>query len=376
MPRHIALKKLKSSDLSFFKSYLKRNPDAKQKGFNLDTSVMEGVFFPSLKAQLAPLPKQAAHVDLTLFGPGLTEAHTLARKVKRDAKNIRLNGEVVDNPISQPARYDILAPGDFALMEFSGVPLPSAVKVVLISATHQDDGAIHAALLSLLPAERASMKVLAEDDLERLIASTNPSPQHPIRDWLDAELLEEIGHGDGNAAERLNRRRPGRGISLSDLKASKEAAARTGLLGEELLDLFLTSPGLPWVTSHEWVAQTNAISPFDFLLAAEAGLRHADAKSTSGKFANPIYLSIAELIHAVDDDAPYDIFRLYQVTEESARLRIARDIGSRLRPVLDALKNVPHGASVDSLSFEPSFFDFEDEEYLIETPVDENEVGE
>ena len=85
---------------------------------------------------------------------------------------------------------------------------------------------------------------------------------------------------------------------------------------------------------------------------------------------------LALTIYAVDDDAPYDIFRLYQVTEESARLRIARDIGSRLRPVLDALKNVPHGASVDSLSFEPSFFDFEDEEYLIETPVDENEVGE
>ena len=93
MSKKIALKKLKSSDLSFFKSYLQNNPKAKQKGFNLDNKVLGKKFFPSLKDLLRPLHKKATHVDLMIFGPGLARGHNLARKIKIDEKKLKRYSE-------------------------------------------------------------------------------------------------------------------------------------------------------------------------------------------------------------------------------------------------------------------------------------------
>ena len=360
MKKKIALKKLKSSDLSFFKSYLQKNPSAKQKGFNLDLNVMEGEFFPYLRELLEPRPKKAVHVDLTIFGPGAAGPHSLARKIKRDAKNIRLNGEIVDAPVTDPERYGKLTPGDFALLEFTGTPLPASVKVVLVAAACPDDHTVHQVLSTILPAISDSMKVLSVDDLDKVVQTADPVASHPIRDWLDDQLFEEVGYGDANAAVRLNKRRLGRGISPADFKTAKESAERTGFLGEELLDVFLRSRDLPDVSSHVWVSQENAISPYDFMINGCSGERHADAKSTSGKFSNPIYLSSAELKHAVESGVPYDIYRLYEVREAGALLRVAHDVGLKLGPVLKALDAFPPGVAVDSISFVPDFFEFTD----------------
>jgi len=199
------------------------------------------------------------------------------------------------------------------------------------------------------------MSVLSEDTLIDVVTAAAPPAIHPIREWLESGLLEEVGYGDASAAEKLNQRRLGRGISPTDFKVAKESAERTGRLGEELLDQFLQFQGLPGISTHKWIAQINAVSPYDFLLTDDAeGTRHADAKSTSGKFANPLYLSIAEIHHAVGCNVPYDIIRLYNVNEDSATFRIAKDIRTKLRSVLDALANVPAGVNVDSLSFKKS----------------------
>ncbi len=374
MLRKLALKKLKRSDLSFFKSFLSKNPLAKQKGFNLDLSVIEGDFFPSLRASLEPLSKRAAHVDLTMFGPGMAEAHVLARKVKRDAKNIRLNGEVVDGPPTHPNRYDILTSGDFAIMEFVGAALPTAVNVVLIAAKHAEDSAIHSALKAILPSEDDSMRALSERELEKVISDAAAPTSHPIRDWLDSALLEEIGLGNASAIHNLITRRRGRGLSPSDFKASKEAAERTGQLGEEILDQHLRHHGIAEVSGYEWVAQSNAISPFDFLLRMNDGsVRHADAKSTSGKFSNPIYLSISEIKHALSSGIPYDLFRLYEVNETTANFRVAKDIRRQLEAVKSALEHLPPGVAADALSFTPSFFDFEEAAFIVEDGEGEGE---
>lgn len=366
MSRKLAIKRLRQSDLSLFKSGLARYPKGKQKGFNIDKAVLEGTFFPSLTAFLEPLDKRATPVDLILFGPGVTQPDALTRKVKRDAKNFRLNGEVVNNPLVDPVRYDVLAPDDFALMEFTGAAAPSAVKVVLVAAGHLDDAGTHRALAALFPI--GSMRPISEDEIRQAIQLARPPPAHPIRDWLDEGLEEEVGRGDGEATEQLNHRRPNRGMSLSELQSARAAAERIGRIGEELLDDLLgESPSpVPDIAAHEWVAQVNAISPFDFLLTTSAGVvRHADAKSTSGSFDNPIHLSIAEIHHATQSGVPYDIFRLFDVKESSAMLRIAPDVASRLAPVVDALRAMPAGVKVDSLSFEPTFFGFAPEEIAI-----------
>lgn len=369
--KKLAIKKLKPSDLSFFKSYFVANPTAKQKGFNLDTRVMEGNFYPSLKARLAPLPQQAVHVDLTLSGPGLAGPYVLSRKIKIDAKNLRLNGEFIHAPHDDPNRYDEMGPGDFALFEFDGEPMPTTVKVVLIGAGNQEDDSLHRAFEGFMPGAGASMRAVSEEQLQALIEAANPAEGHPIRGWLDVVELERLGTGDGAIVSEVNRRRPGRGLTQAELRASKEAAERVGQLGEILLDLHLTSD--PEVERHEWVARENAISPFDFNVVIDGVERHVDAKSTSGRFASPVYLSVGEIRHATGPGITYDIYRLFEVTDEAAKFRVAKNIGARLSPVVDWLGNLPAGVSVDTMSFAPDFFGFEPEVFEIDGLAPEDE---
>ncbi len=344
-----------------------KHPQAKQKGFNLDLKVMEGTFFPGLRALLEPMPKHAAHVDLILYGPGETNGHTLARKVKRDAKNIRLNGEIVDAPIDHSDRYEILAPDDFAILEFSGEPLPHTVNVVLVSAKHADDASLHSALHRLMPSEGASMAVVTEDMIAKIVEAAAPPANHPIRGWLDSAILENISQGDSRATEIQNSSHNKRGISPADFQISRVSAEKTGARGEQLLNQFFLSTPFEEIEEHEWVSQINAISPFDFsLITKDRSFRHVDAKSTSGKFDNPVFLSLAEIKHAAKCIIPYDIYRLYNVTETSASLRIARDVGSLFASVLTSLKDLPSEVNVNTFSFDPSFFTFEDAVHHLE----------
>lgn len=374
MLRKLALKKLKKSDLTFFKSYFHSHDKAKQKGFNLDSQLIEGEFFPGLKTLLKPLPKKSALVALTFMGPGLAPAYPLARKIKIDAKNLRLNGELVHDPDDQPGRFDALQEDDFVLLEFGGSPLPDAVGAVLISAGVAEDAALHAQFMKLLPHKTDSMCAISEEELQRAIDVASPPASHPVRDWLEPELLEAVATGNTAAVEAVIKRRPGRGMSATELKAAKSSAERTGEIGEELLDAFFMSGKDPLVSTHEWISQDNAISPFDFLVNEPGGaIRHVDAKSTSGRFDTSLYLSTAEIHHALTSGVPYDIYRLHGVKETGAKLRIARDIRKQLEPVVEVLSSLPEGVSVDSLSFKPAYFSFDAEESSIETDAANSE---
>jgi hypothetical protein len=372
--RKLALKKLKKSDLTFFKSYFKNHDTAKQKGFNLDTKLIEGKFFPGLKDLLQPLPKKSAHVDLIFMGPGLARPYSLARKIKIDAKNIRLNGELVHDPEDQPGRFDALKEDDFVLLEFDGSPLPDTVKAILIAEAVPEDFALHVLFEQFLIGKNDSMCQVTEQALQEIIDHAKPLPNHPVRDWLEPELLEGVAIGDPGAVEEVNKRRPRRGMSAADLKAAKLAAERTGEIGEELLDVFLGSGDDPLVKSHKWISQENAISPYDFLVHDHGEfVRHVDAKSTSSAFSTPLYLSTAEIRHALKSGVPYDIYRLYHVSSTGAKIRIARDIRERLKPVMALLESFPQGVGVDSLSFKPEFFGFEPNEFPV-APIDDEDI--
>lgn len=365
MSRKLVLKKLKASDLSFFIPYLNQYPNTKQKGFNLDTRVIETALFPTLTAEIEATDDKRAPVALTFFGPGGAAPYMLMRKVLKQHKNWRLNGEAVPNPLDEPGRFDKIAPEDIAIMEFSGASMPDAVKVVLLSASDPKDAATHAAFSTAFPGE--SMSVLSEDAIEKVILAAGTPANHPIRDWLDKALLEQVGHGDPDATERLLKKRKDRGITAAELAKAKASAEKVGRLGEGLLNYYFETLEPVDLVNYEWVANVNAISPFDFKLTLKGGIeRHVDAKSTSGAFNGPLFLSMSELRHTLKSGVPYDLYRLYNVTETSALLRVAKDIAGKVRPVLDSLKTLPKGVTVDSLSFRPDFFVFETNEIPIE----------
>jgi hypothetical protein len=369
MSRKLALKRLKPSDLSFFQAYLLRFPQAKQKGFNLDQAVIEGQFFPKLSEEIAAMPDERALVALTFYGPGAAPEHLLVRKVLKQQKNWRLNGEAVHNPNDEPTRFDSLAPEDLAVLEFGGIGLPSSVKVVLLAAAEPADAATRAAFLARFPNDR--MTVMSEADIEEVLAAAGTPAEHPLREWLDRDLLEEVARGSVEAAKQVLVRRRGRGLSAAELRKAKLAAEAVGAKGEALLDEWLAGGADAEVASHEWVASVNAIAPYDFKVVTTSGaVRHLDAKSTSGPFDTPLHVSMGEMQHAVSSGTPYDLYRLYGVREKRASLRVARDVAPQFVPLLDTLAKLPPGVRADSLSIPPSYFGFGADELVIESGDD------
>ncbi|MFJ7023959.1 protein NO VEIN domain-containing protein [Pseudomonas aeruginosa] len=370
MSRKLALKRLTASDLTLFKWHFQNHPAGKQKAFNLDTAILAGRLYPQL-GEPALVPQPRYPLDLYLCGPGLAPANNLQRKILKQQKNWRLNGELIDNPVESPELYNILVPGDFALFEFSGDVTPTTAKVVLISSVLPADVGIHAELAHRFP--DGSMWVIEERLVQEVLVAAVPPPGHPLYDWAETSLLEDAALGGVAGTAAINARRGSRGISPEDFMRSRRNAEAIGVAGEELLNAWLEEEQrTERVRAFEWTASVNAVAPYDFRVTYPAGeVRVVDAKSTVGGFGNPIHLSLPELMVAVHGPEPYDIYRLYEVGEAGARMRVARNIGPSLRNILTTLNALPEGITVDGFSIRPECLDFLEEGITLVAASDE-----
>lgn len=371
MPRKLALKRLTASDLTLFKWHLQNHPAGKQKAFNLDAGVLVGVLYPQLgEPSLVPQPRFP--LDLYLYGPGLAAAaNNLQRKILKQQKNWRLNGELIDNPEDDPQRYNVLAPGDFALFEFSGDVIPQAAKVVLVASGVHSDTGVHAEFARRFP--DGSMWALQESVVSEVLTAAAPTAGHPLYDWVQSDALEDAALGGVAGTAAINARRGSRGISPDDFMRSRRTAEATGVAGEEFLNAYFEREHREGrIEQFEWSASINAISLFDFRITPfGGGMRLVDAKSTTGVFANPIHLSFGELYRAVQGPEPYDICRLYEVNGDGAKMRIATNIGPALRPILEKFSALPPEVTVDGISVRPEFLDFSHEEISCANSSDE-----
>jgi len=308
-------------------------------------------------------------LDLSLYGPGITPVHNIQRKILKQEKNWRLDGEYIDNPDEAPSRYNSLREGDLAVLEFAGAPIPVAMRVVLVSTSSKEDTALHVELTKLCAG--ASMIAVEPAALESAIERASPSEMHPILDWVDGAAVEDAAMGGAQGVQHLLKRRRGRGVSREEFERSKVAAETVGVQGEELLNThFETLKEKKKIQNFKWVSQENAISPYDFLeISAGQPVRKVDAKSTSGGFSNPIHVSLGELIES-QGDIPYDIGRLYEVREGFARLRVARDVKATFKRIVETIGQFPKGVSPDGLSIDPELLKFGDETII----KDEGEV--
>jgi hypothetical protein len=361
MPRKLLLKRLTASDLTLFKYHFFNRPAGKQKAINMDVAVFVHELYPSLPEAASKLPGGKVPLDLSIYGPGKAPIHNLQRKILKQQKNWRLNGEYIDNPDDAPTRYNDLREGDYALFEFTGFPIPVAAKLALISKATLDDAKLHQELTSRFGA--TSMVALDESLIEDIIASSAPPMGHPIHEWGDADVVEDAVLGSAASVEKLLKRRQGRGLTPEDLALAKANAERTGQLGEEFVDIYLRSrKDSGEIMDYEWTSQMNAIAPYDFRVTGKGGVQAVvDAKSTRGPFDNPIHVSLAELIKSQQALETYDIYRLYEVTEQGAKLRIARSVQGAFRPILQAVAAMPAGVQVDGFSINTSLLKFERE---------------
>lgn len=357
MPRKLALKRLTASDLTLFKWHFQSHPAGKQKAFNLDAHVLVDMLYPAL-GDPSTVPNPRYPIDLYLLGPGFAPADNLQRKILKQQKNWRLNGELIDNPVDAPERYNILQPGDFALLEFSGDRVPDACSVTLIAAAESADRKLHLEFSRRYP--QGSMWRMQEAEITVVVEAAQPAQGHPLHEWFESSALEDAALGGAAGIGAVNRRRGGRGMSPSEFARSRRAAEQTGVRGEEYLNgYFEHLLEMGKISAFEWTSSLNAISPFDFRVNfVNSQTRLVDAKSTSGDFENAIHLSYSELCRAVNGPEPYDIYRLYALTTHTAILQIALDVGPSLLPVLRALDATPDGVTVDSISIHPALLPF------------------
>lgn len=350
----LAVKLLKRSDLTFFEPQFRQVNAGNQKSLNLNKSVLVDLFYPAL-GELQH--KAVIPVRLSIWGPDGAEEMRLSRSIAKEAKNWRLNGEFVHNPVISPARFDALKADDLALLRFDGSPGPTSVKLVIISAAAAEDADLY---LKLAPLAGPNMRAVTTDAL--LAALVDAPPDHPARQlvWDQNELadLEDAADGDAAAAARIAARRR---VSRDELAKARARAAEIGLEGEALIAQWLSErEARGQVKEWQWIADEDAISPFDFMVShADGTTSHVEVKTTSSVGPRAFHISIAE-VTAAAGARRYDLYRVSGWNGSGAMLRIADDINGWAKSLLVSVAALPAGVRPQNFLVDEDQFSWSD----------------
>jgi hypothetical protein len=356
MQRRIAVKRLTASDLTLFEWHFRNANAGNQKSINLNADIFIEHMFPSLP-EVAETKNWRIPIDLSVYGPGHAGLYNLQRKIMKGSayKNWRLDGEYITDPHSEPDRFRVLAPGDFAVLDFAGSVVPDSLKMLLVARNLQVDRPVYDRLLSLMGDRKMIVLPLAQ---LQAIAEEVDDDEHPVHQLTLYGDLEDAAKGGARGRAALGRRPIARKVGRDELKRAREAGEQVGRTGEELVFAHLI--GLKANRKIEdvtWVADVNAVAPYDFLVILTDGREVAlDVKSTTGEFDRPIHISSNEL--AEMSTRRYDLYRVFEITENAAKLRVAEDVGDFAPPIREQFSSLPEGVEVDSISVEPRKLQF------------------
>lgn len=361
----LAVKKLTHSDLTFFQCYYyaQKEKKSKQKALNLNSDVLVDELYPELKTVTA---NTRIPVSLYIYGPGIEEVHILQRKILKSqgSKNWRLNGELIYSPEDNPDRYKTLKPGDIAVLGFDGKLKPSSIFVDFLAASIDADHSLWEKLNDYLSGK--TMRSIESSRLHELSESADLPPEHSIyRFFLDDDMVS-VAEGDTEAILHVYKR-SGTVMTADELVTAKEKAAHIGSCGEELVSQYferMLDNGE--IADFTWISRENAVAPYDFEVKELDGSTYRlDVKSTTGKFETKIHISGAELLTMADDTIGYKLCRVYEISEECAKLKIAPQMSDYAKNILKVLSTLPKGISVDSVSCDPRLLDFMEAEDLM-----------
>ena len=368
----LALKRLTNSDLTFFAWHHKNRSVGNQKAINLNRNVLIDKLYPVLET-IASERQDKLTVDLWIAGPAAAEPFNLQRKIVKGEgyKNWRLDGEFVHNPEDSPERFNILEEGDLALLGFGGELWPHSVTLLLVAKEAEEDRILFEGLDDIRGTSR--MMVLEGDALGDMCKLRGVSPEHPV--WLvvsDEDILE-AAVGQAPSVSRL-RKRPGYAkLSAEDLQTARHEAEKIGRLGEALVDSHLRERAEAGkITAYEWTSNINAISPYDFRVEKAGAWEKLEIKTTAKDFGREFYISINELRDMANGAEEYSIGRVYQASEDGAKLRYARQLRDFGKSILDAFSDLPEGVMANSVTIRPDETMF-GEEIELTWPVEDEE---
>ncbi|WP_082477599.1 DUF3883 domain-containing protein [Methylobacterium sp. Leaf93] len=378
------IKRLRRSDLTFFEYQFRIQNAGNQKSLNLSRRVFIDLIFPSAPEIAAnngdggiPAP---FHLPLTIYGPGERRTpHILPRSIlpkTQSQKNWRLNGEFVRDPDEDPNRYHALEADDVGVLAFEGEAFPTSVTLVLLSQSEPVDLDLRAGVLDAI-----SNKAMGQISRERLagIIDRSASPTHPIRELLDSDLdavVEDAALGSASAVRKLRRSGSARRMSAKALQKARRNAEIIGRNGELLLNDWLQMEvETGRLRSAVWTAEVNAISPWDFVVEENDGTEiRIEVKSTAGPFERDFHISQAEIEWAAEPGAPRtDLYRLFQLQDGTASLRICQDIRRFAIKIIESIVNLDVGIVPDSYTVSPVHSWTWSEILSIDVPDDEDE---
>jgi hypothetical protein len=367
--RRIALKRLTASDLTFFEWQFKNQPAGNQKAINLNADVFIDQLYPALPAIALPLGGRIP-IDLHVYGPGLTGDDNLQRKIiKAPAyKNWRLDGEFIYNPSNQPGRFNALAPNDFAVIEFVGEPLPVSANIIFVAKAAQADAGVFQELSGLIGAN--SMVVVDPKWFEAMATRLTIPDSHPINVVRLETVLEDAAQGGIEGIDQLSRHAVLVQVSREGLQRARESARAAGDLGEEHVDAYLRElKASNQIADFEWTSMLNAVAPFDFRLHQNDGMAvSVEVKATAGLFEAIVHISLNELRAMNTGTDRYDLYRVFEMTSDTAKLRIAQDMKAFAAKLLATTNGLPTGVTIDSVSVAPSVLNF-GKEVIIQLPA-------
>ena len=368
----LALKRLTASDLTFFEWHFRNHNAGNQKAINLNADVFTGQLYPQLDI-IARERQNKIGIDLWIAGPAAAEPVNLQRKIIKGTryKNWRLDGEFVNNPEGTPDRFNILRPGDMALLGFEGELAPDTVTVVLVGQDAPQDQTLFRGLDDVL--DTGSMMAVESKALGELCDRLGVPQSHPVWLLVSDENLAEAAMGQAPAVDRLLTRPQSASLSQDDLRAARRAAEEMGRLGEELVDYHLGERlAAGEIADYVWVSDINAISPYDFRIRRTGPWEKLEIKTTAGDFSREFYVSLNELREMVHGEEEYFIGRVYEASQEGAKLRYSQELRAYGQSILDAFSSLPPGVTPNSVTIRPDEAMFGEEINLTE-PVDQEE---
>lgn len=362
MLRRVAAKRLTESDLTLFEWHFRRSK-SNQKALNLNANVFIDQLYPGLPqtryATLGKLP-----LDLFVYGPGFEGEYNRQRKIIKGStyKNWRLDGEFVFNPPENPTRFNVLAEGDLVIIEFFGDVVPDSAKAVFISKALEEDRPLHAAFDGVV-GDKPSMISMTPVELFQLADASGVRSGHPIFGIASPDVELEISTlGDRKETTGLRSPPSNRKVSRELLRKAKNNAESVGDLGEQLVDSYLaTLKTSGQIEDFEWTSSENAGSAYDFHTRSAEGEILIDVKSTELGFDSRLHISLGELRQMGFGAARYDLYRIFEMSETTAKLRIASNLGWWARDVIAALEGLPEGVLADGVTVTPSILPFDQE---------------
>lgn len=203
--------------------------------------------------------------------------------------------------------------------------------------------------------------------LEAGKSSDGRDPKTPEED------IAEAAAGQALALDRLRSRPRPAMLSLEDLRKARRAAEEIGRLGEALVDFDLRKRRAAGeIADYVWASDINAIEPYDFRVERAGSREKLEVKSTSGPFGREFHLPLGELREMAHGDAPYRIARIYDASEDGAKMRLSHGLREYGQSIIGAFAALPPGVTPNGVTIVPDETMFGEEAVLAAPAGDED----